>query len=367
MSFRPNRKIGLKYIKCSDREKDEVLNRIDKYISQIYLVQGFLIFILVITPLIYLVTLTYGSFMNINITTMDSDNPSSSSISSINIKQQSDIEALKLDDLSAIFGNLGEFFATLLNIDENGTIAFNETILNDPQFNETVIYLINVVNDTCPDINETNFIEYLVNGTISNIIQNEIEAGNIDLNDLNNLIKPRIKELINGFFNTTLPLIINTKWNKTQRLRITNMNDGMFSFIKIKKPSLKAAILINNTETIIFQNSTSEIGYNENIEGSFNLGTIFGGVINNTINLLIDFATDFMLNYTINESESESNIFNDIMEFVLENIFTIFDVKINLKISGIIHTIGTYINLNLNLSELLNKLLNRISEIGGVF
>lgn len=358
MSFNPNRKVGLKYIKCFDREKDEALNRNDKYISRINTIQGLMIFILILAPVFYVASLGYGTVMNFNIETMDEPDIT---ISSINIKGSSDIGTLGMEDLGGIFGDLGGFISLLLGLGGNGTDAFNETIANSTSLNETISELIDTLNDTHPEITEENFLDYLTNGTLSEIIQEEVENGDIDLDGV---VRPMIEDLMRGFFNSTIPSIMNGDWNKTKIIRITNMNDGFFSFIKIKNPHFKASISINEMETIIFQNSSSQMGFGDDIEGYFNLAELFYGIINSTMETLIDVATDYVVEYAIPVGEPDTNLFNEIMNNVLANVFDAFNIEIKIELSGVLHTIGSLLYINVKLSDILKGLLSDIMNFG---
>jgi hypothetical protein len=172
-----------------------------------------------------------------------------------------------------------------------------------------------------------------------------------------------LTELVSSFWNSTFPTLIPQEWKSTKTLRITNQNDGIFSFITLKDVVIHVGVSINDDETALISNSSDELKFGDSLEGYFNLSELMSGIIESTFDVLTNLTVDFMLSYSSNSSES--NMFDQIIGDVLTDIFEIFNIALSLDIGGMVHYFGASFTLDVYFSDIINSLLNTFGGVMG--
>lgn len=357
MKFRQNRKVGLQYHYCFEKEKDLAITRNDKHIASMGWMVTLILSLLIIAPLSYVFIVGYGTVTNLQVEiTSDTDDDEITPTSFIFTPSEENSTDSEMDFFSSIFGGLGGLFELFLGGFNGSMDGFNEIMFD----NETISELVDYLDDYNSSITEENFLDYLTNGTLNDIIDQAVLEGF----DFDGIFHDLIYDMIFSMFNGTLYNMVGEGLNSTSTIRITNKNSGFFSFLTLDNLNIKAAIIINDNETIIFENASTKVGYNEFVDCSFNLADVFSGILDASMSSLIEFATNFTMQFISNETlGNETNFMNDLLSTVLSDVFTDLNIEAYMNIQVTTHYITTGIDLRIRLSELIDMLFN---ELGGV-
>lgn len=341
MLYRQNRKIGLQHKECFSESSFDQLDKNDRIINNIDKIKALIIIVGVLFSLFYFTIIAYGTIKNLNIE-FDDGGVSPMSVKSYELNN---IETLEISD---VFNNFESFLSLIM-----GDVDFeNFENITDEEFLESITEIIDYVNDTYPDINEENFFEYFNNGTLTEILDDLIDE---ILNDL-------VYDFSGLFWKNALMSFLNVEqYNQTNTIRIVNNNDGFYSFIKYNNVFLDLSLIINEIKVPIFIAEKDVLSSYEEVSGSYNLASIFLGIIDPISDVFASLTTDFILNYTTAGEEMISELMNDVMM----NIFDYFNIKINLNFNTLIHYLGVGFNIEFNISDVVNQLSNNIFDMFG--